>query len=105
MESLKSVRDVIRVTEVEIRRVENGSNHGQIGFILLLLAFAEVEHRWNVWDNIDSGQTPNDLVVDESDCNAMCCNHQVIARSQRQGSQNATNLANIVRRWDLICFD
>lgn len=72
MKPLKGVRNVVRVAEVEIRRVEHGTDHGQVSFILLLLVLVEVEQRRNVRNDVDASQAPDDLVVDEADRNAVC---------------------------------
>lgn len=80
MKPLKSVRDVIGVAEVKIRRIENGADHGQISFIFILLALAEMKLRWNVGNDVHSCQAPDDLTVDETDSYAMCRNDQMLSR-------------------------
>lgn len=72
---LQSMCDVVRVAEVYVRRIKHEANHGEKSFVVILLVCIEMEQRRNVRNNVDSGQSPNHLTVDESHREAMCCYH------------------------------
>ena len=73
------MRKVIGITEVQVRRVEDGSNHRQIFLIFLELFLIQVQHRWNVLNNIEASKSPHDLVVYEANGHAMRCNDQMFS--------------------------
>lgn len=105
VEPLERVRDVVRVAEVEIRRVQDGADHRQIRFVLVLLALVEVEQRGNIRDDVDARQPPDHLVVDESDWNAMGRDHQMIARNQIHRAEHSANLPHVECVGNLIRLD
>lgn len=102
---MKSVRDVIRVAEVEIRRVQNGADHCEISFVLMLLVVVEMQQRRNVGNDVDPRQSPDDLVVDKSDRKAMSRDHKIISGSQIDSSENTANLSHVECIGNLIRFN
>lgn len=75
MQPLQRVSDIVRVAKIQIRRIENGPDHFQVVLIVLLLRFAQMKQAGNVWNDVDTGQTPNHLIVDVADGKAMCRYH------------------------------
>lgn len=73
------MRKVIGVTKVQIRRVKDGSDHRQIFLIFLALFLVQMQHGWNVLNNIEASKSPYDLVVYEANGHAMRCNNKMFS--------------------------
>lgn len=98
------MRDIVRVRKVVIRSVQYLPDHGKVDIVLHFLRVAQMRQGWNEGNDVESGQPPDDLRIDDSDEYPVGHHDQVEATDQLDHPQDAAYLAYLDALRELIVF-